>query len=147
MCWRHSLHQGGCGGGSGAEGAGGAHAGPQVYGAVTMNNTMCLGLFLLLVHIRGLFWDFTSEVIVTIGAPPRCSRAGTLPAVRCRPRSAGCSSSGVRRVPKYHRHDCEIRSRIRLPPEDGRRPLSLTAMRPGQNPLAATLSVRHGAGC
>lgn len=39
----------------------------QVYGAVTMNNTMCLGLFLLLVHARQLFWDFTSEVIVTVG--------------------------------------------------------------------------------
>mmetsp|Transcript_10171 Transcript_10171/g.30570 ORF Transcript_10171/g.30570 Transcript_10171/m.30570 type:complete len:554 (-) Transcript_10171:2400-4061(-) len=39
----------------------------QVYGAVTMNNTMCLGLFLILVHMRGLNWDFTSEVIVTVG--------------------------------------------------------------------------------
>jgi Ca2+/Na+ antiporter len=39
----------------------------QVYGAVTMNNTMCLGLFLLVVHSRGLNWDFTSEVIVTVG--------------------------------------------------------------------------------
>ncbi len=44
-----------------------------MYGAVTMNNTMCLGLFLLLVHIRGLKWDFTSEVIVTVGAPPTCA--------------------------------------------------------------------------
>lgn len=39
----------------------------QVYGAVTMNNTMCLGLFLIVVHARGLNWDFTSEVIVTVG--------------------------------------------------------------------------------
>jgi hypothetical protein len=34
----------------------------QVYGAVTMNNTMCLGLFLLVVWYRGLAWDFSSEV-------------------------------------------------------------------------------------
>jgi hypothetical protein len=32
-----------------------------------MNNTMCLGLFLIVVHSRGLNWDFTSEVIVTVG--------------------------------------------------------------------------------
>jgi hypothetical protein len=37
---------------------------------VTMNNTMCLGLFLLVVHSRGLNWDFTSEVIVTVGELP-----------------------------------------------------------------------------
>ena len=42
---------------------------PQVYGAATMNNTLCLGIFLLLVHVRGLRWEFTSEVIVIIGAP------------------------------------------------------------------------------
>jgi hypothetical protein len=29
-----------------------------VYGAVTMNNTMCLGLFLLVVYIRDLKWVF-----------------------------------------------------------------------------------------
>lgn len=52
----------------------------QVYGAVTMNNTMCLGLFLLVVHARGLNWDFTSEVIVTVGAFPPDSRC-TCPAV------------------------------------------------------------------
>lgn len=39
----------------------------QVYGAVTMNNTLCLGLFLLVVHARGLQWKFTSEVIVITG--------------------------------------------------------------------------------
>ena len=40
---------------------------------VTMNNTMCLGLFLLVVHSRGLNWDFTSEVIVTVGELPAAS--------------------------------------------------------------------------
>ena len=33
----------------------------QVYGAVAMNNTMCLGLFLLVIWYRGLDWDFSSE--------------------------------------------------------------------------------------
>ena len=40
----------------------------QVYGAVTMNNTMCLGLFLLVMHIRMLPWTYSSEVITTVGA-------------------------------------------------------------------------------
>ncbi len=39
----------------------------QVYGAVTMNNTMCLGLFLLVMHIRMLPWTYSSEVITTVG--------------------------------------------------------------------------------
>ena len=34
-----------------------------------MNNTLCLGLFLLVVHARGLQWHFTSEVIVITGVP------------------------------------------------------------------------------
>jgi hypothetical protein len=34
----------------------------QIYGAVTMNNTLCLGLFLFIVHARGLTWDFSAEV-------------------------------------------------------------------------------------
>jgi hypothetical protein len=42
--------------------------GPQVYGAVTLNNTLCLGLFLLVVHYRQLEWVYTSEVLVTVGA-------------------------------------------------------------------------------
>lgn len=41
--------------------------GLQVYGAVTMNNTMCLGLFLLVIYLKGLPWDYSSEVIVTVG--------------------------------------------------------------------------------
>lgn len=38
----------------------------QVYGAITMNNTLCLGVFLLLVYLRGLVWEFSSEVTVII---------------------------------------------------------------------------------
>ncbi|CAL8462752.1 g2285 [Coccomyxa elongata] len=40
----------------------------QVYGAATMNNTMCLGLFLLVMHIQRLPWTYSSEVLVTVGA-------------------------------------------------------------------------------
>ena len=32
----------------------------QVYGAATMNNTLCLGLFLLVMHIRTLPWTYSS---------------------------------------------------------------------------------------
>ncbi|KAL2633862.1 hypothetical protein R1flu_005341 [Riccia fluitans] len=38
----------------------------QLYGAVTMNNTLCLGLFLGIVYLRGLSWDFSSEVTVIL---------------------------------------------------------------------------------
>jgi len=38
----------------------------QVYGAVTMNNTMCLGLFLMVVWYRGLDWTFSSETVTTM---------------------------------------------------------------------------------
>jgi Ca2+/H+ antiporter len=40
----------------------------QVYGAVTMNNTMCLGLFLFIVWLRGLDWTFSSEVVTTMAS-------------------------------------------------------------------------------
>mmetsp|Transcript_24023 Transcript_24023/g.37670 ORF Transcript_24023/g.37670 Transcript_24023/m.37670 type:complete len:263 (+) Transcript_24023:442-1230(+) len=40
----------------------------QVYGAVTMNNTMCLGLFLLVVWWRRLDWTFSSEVVTTMAS-------------------------------------------------------------------------------
>lgn len=36
----------------------------QIYGAVTMNNTMCLGIFLAIVYFRGLLWDFSAEISV-----------------------------------------------------------------------------------
>lgn len=38
----------------------------QVYGAITMNNTLCMAIFLALVYIRGLTWDFSSEVTVIV---------------------------------------------------------------------------------
>ena len=36
----------------------------QIYGAVTMKNTMCLGIFLAIVFIRHLLWDFSVEISV-----------------------------------------------------------------------------------
>ncbi|KAG0617702.1 hypothetical protein M758_4G009100 [Ceratodon purpureus] len=36
----------------------------QIYGAVTMNNTMCLGIFLAIVYFRHLLWDFSAEISV-----------------------------------------------------------------------------------
>ncbi len=43
-----------------------------MYGAVTMNNTLCLGLFLGIVYYRGLDWDFSSEVrpLSSLLSPP-----------------------------------------------------------------------------
>lgn len=38
----------------------------QIYGSVTMNNTLCLGIFLGIVYVRGLTWDFSSEVTVVL---------------------------------------------------------------------------------
>lgn len=38
----------------------------EIYGAVTMNNTLCLGIFLAIVYIRGLEWDFSAEVLVIL---------------------------------------------------------------------------------
>ena len=38
----------------------------QVYGAVTMNNTMCLGLFMVVMHAQGLEWTFTSETLTIL---------------------------------------------------------------------------------
>ncbi|CAM6100565.1 unnamed protein product [Calypogeia fissa] len=40
----------------------------QIYGGVTMNNTLCLAIFLAIVYIRGLIWDFSSEVLVILVA-------------------------------------------------------------------------------
>ncbi|KAG6637224.1 sodium/calcium exchanger NCL-like [Carya illinoinensis] len=37
-----------------------------LYGSVIMNNVLCLSVFLALVNIRGLAWDFSSEVLVII---------------------------------------------------------------------------------
>ena len=57
----------------------------QVYGAVAMNNTMCLGLFLMVVYARGLAWEFSSEVTTTMVA--------ILALVRLRPYSLNLSES------------------------------------------------------
>ncbi|KAL0306558.1 UNVERIFIED_CONTAM: Sodium/calcium exchanger NCL [Sesamum radiatum] len=38
----------------------------ELYGAVTMNNALCLSVFLALVYVRGLVWDFSSEVLVIL---------------------------------------------------------------------------------
>ncbi|KAI3991588.1 hypothetical protein MKX01_001055 [Papaver californicum] len=38
----------------------------EIYGAVTMNNTLCLSVFLALVYARGLSWDFSAEVLVIL---------------------------------------------------------------------------------
>ncbi|KAL5564497.1 hypothetical protein UlMin_027661 [Ulmus minor] len=37
-----------------------------LYGSVTMNNVLCLSVFLALVYVRGLTWDFSSEVLVIL---------------------------------------------------------------------------------
>lgn len=39
----------------------------QVYGAVTMNNTLVLGVFLLVVWYQDLSWTYTSEVAIIVG--------------------------------------------------------------------------------
>ncbi|GFZ12413.1 sodium/calcium exchanger family protein / calcium-binding EF hand family protein [Actinidia rufa] len=38
----------------------------ELYGAATMNNLLCLSVFLALVYIRDLTWDFSSEVLVIL---------------------------------------------------------------------------------
>ncbi|RLN24847.1 uncharacterized protein C2845_PM07G38610 [Panicum miliaceum] len=38
----------------------------EVYGGVTMNNTLCLGVFLALIYFRNLTWDFSSEVLIIL---------------------------------------------------------------------------------
>ena len=38
----------------------------QLYGAATLNNTLCLGVFALLIYLKQLQWTFTAEVIVII---------------------------------------------------------------------------------
>lgn len=38
----------------------------EIYGAVTMNNILCLSVFLALVYVRGLTWDFSAEVLVIL---------------------------------------------------------------------------------
>ncbi|KAM5586195.1 sodium/calcium exchanger NCL-like [Rosa sericea] len=38
----------------------------QLYGSVTMKNVLCLSVFLALVYIRELTWDFSAEVLVIL---------------------------------------------------------------------------------
>ncbi|BFG29104.1 hypothetical protein CerSpe_153780 [Prunus speciosa] len=38
----------------------------QLYGSATMNNVLCLSVFLALVYFRGLEWDFSAEVLVIL---------------------------------------------------------------------------------
>ncbi|KAJ4975951.1 hypothetical protein NE237_001057 [Protea cynaroides] len=38
----------------------------EIYGAVTMNNILCLSVFLALVYVRELSWDFSAEVVVIL---------------------------------------------------------------------------------
>lgn len=38
----------------------------QLYGAAIMNNTMTLGVFLLLIAVQGLYWDYSAESIAIV---------------------------------------------------------------------------------
>lgn len=38
----------------------------QLYGAAVMNNTMTLGVFLLLIAMQGLYWDYSAESIAIV---------------------------------------------------------------------------------
>ncbi|XP_058095701.1 sodium/calcium exchanger NCL1-like [Magnolia sinica] len=38
----------------------------EIYGAVTMNNVLCLAVFLAIVYLRQLTWDFSAEVLVIL---------------------------------------------------------------------------------
>ncbi|KAI8557829.1 hypothetical protein RHMOL_Rhmol04G0041000 [Rhododendron molle] len=38
----------------------------SLYGAATMNNLLCLAVFLALVYVRDLTWDFSAEVLVIV---------------------------------------------------------------------------------
>ncbi|KAK9085455.1 hypothetical protein Sjap_025866 [Stephania japonica] len=38
----------------------------EIYGAVTMNNLLCLAVFLALVYARHLTWDFSAEVLIIV---------------------------------------------------------------------------------
>ncbi|KAJ0963079.1 hypothetical protein J5N97_028201 [Dioscorea zingiberensis] len=38
----------------------------EIYGGVTMNNTLCLAVFLALVYVRDLTWNFSSEVLIIL---------------------------------------------------------------------------------
>lgn len=52
----------------------------QIYGAVTMNNTLCLSVFLAIVYIRHLTWDFSAEVLIILIV---CVVMGLVASFRC----------------------------------------------------------------
>jgi len=55
----------------------------QVYGAVTMNNTMCFAVFMAIMAFRGLEWNFSAEVVSMVASiwlmSFLCLRACTFP--------------------------------------------------------------------
>jgi len=38
----------------------------QLLGAATMNNTFCLAIFLILVYVQDLAWEFSAEVLTIL---------------------------------------------------------------------------------
>ncbi|RWR97479.1 EF-hand domain-containing protein [Cinnamomum micranthum f. kanehirae] len=38
----------------------------EIYGSVTMNNTLCLSVFFALIYFRHLTWDFSAEVMIIL---------------------------------------------------------------------------------
>jgi hypothetical protein len=38
----------------------------QLLGAATMNNTFCLSIFLIIVYVKGLAWQFSAEVMTIL---------------------------------------------------------------------------------
>ena len=38
----------------------------QLYGAAVMNNTYCVGIFMVLIYAQGLYWSFTAETIAIL---------------------------------------------------------------------------------
>ncbi|KAF8069707.1 NCL2 [Scenedesmus sp. PABB004] len=78
----------------------------QVYGAVTINNTMCLGLFLVVVYLRDLPWVYSSEVTVIVACTLAVGWLGwsrssfqsgwALPVMALYPLALGGAPTGVR---------------------------------------------------
>lgn len=38
----------------------------QIYGRVTINTTLCLGVFLAVIYIKKLKWEFSSELLIVL---------------------------------------------------------------------------------
>ena len=72
------------------------HTHAQIYGAVTLNNTLCLGVFLLIVHFKRLTWTYTSEVATLVGEQHCHIQASLVGLIDCFPEAeAGWKSAGV----------------------------------------------------